>query len=193
LPLWRSSLAVIAGSARTPVIKGADTVHYNQSLIFDHDGKQKLAHHKQYQYSITIGEQQRYGLLDAFGQLEPNGRYGGSNPSSLRFLILRLARIAVLICEDLSVEHVVEPLIVQVWSQWLFVPVLDGCQRLDRWTANFGRPVRQARSVCCGRNLSQSGPEAPTQYEGNTTQIPGVGTVAGTIQVPRSGNHSNIQ
>jgi len=173
---------VIAGSARTPAIKGADTVHYNQSLVFDHDGKQKLAHHKQYQYSMTIGEQQRYGLLEAFGQLDRMEDME-VEPFELEILDTTIGRIAVLICEDLSVEQVVEPLIVKFGLSWLFVPVLDGCQRLDRWTANFGRQYAK-RGACVVVATSLSLARKHLNSEGDTTQIPGVGTVAVPFKYP---------
>lgn len=165
---------VIAGSARTPVDKGGVTAHYNQALAFDQSGKQKLAHHKQYQYSMTVGEQKRYGLLEAFGQLERMEDME-VEPFELEILDTDIGRIAVLICEDLSVTHVVERLVIKFGLNWLFVPVLDGCQKPDRWTAHFGRQYAKsgtcvvvATSLSLARqDLSSAGTPGP----------PGVGTV----------------
>jgi predicted amidohydrolase len=166
---------VVAGSARTPVSKGGVTGHYNQSLVFNYFSDQELVHHKQHQYEMDFEQQEKYGLLEAFGQM--NRREDMVvEPFGLEILDTYIGRIAVLICEDLSVEDFVKPLVVKFGLDWLFVPVLDGCQMSSRWTAKFG--VRYAEhGACVVVATSLSLAQQHLVSIGDTTRLPGVGTV----------------
>jgi predicted amidohydrolase len=136
---------VVAGSARTPAGR-ATGGHFNQALVFN-KGRLVLSHHKQYRYSMDIGQQERYGLLDALGGEVNRTEDMEVEPFEIEVLDMPAGRLAILICEDLSIEDVVEPLVVKLGLDWLFVPVLDGCQMRTRWPARFG--VKYAEKGAC--------------------------------------------
>lgn len=166
---------VVAGSARTPVAAGPEGAYYNQSLVYDNDGLRILTHHKRYHYSMSVTEQERYGLLEAFGHVDRREDMY-VEPFELEILDTDIGRLAILICEDLSVEDFVKPLVVKFGLNWLFVPVLDGCQMPDRWTARlglnyarFGAGVVVATSLSLAQQHLHSLPD-PTGH-------PGVGTI----------------
>ncbi len=129
---------IVAGSAHTPAkIKGKKCFH-NQSLIFDNEGNSVLKHHKLHKYTMSNREQDRYGFLDALGYLDCCEEMT-EQPSSIEIIDTILGRIAVLICEDLSVHKFVERLIEKFAIDLLLVPVLDGMQDNNRWTARYGK------------------------------------------------------
>lgn len=138
-------LLVVAGSAPTPV-GGASTAPYNQALVFDCQGTRVLKHHKLNPYWMSGEEEDRYGLAEAFGRV---GRYEeiAVDPFEIQILDTEVGRLAVLICEDLSALDVFGSLVVKLGLDWLLVPVLDGCQMPNRWTARFGQ--RYAEKGAC--------------------------------------------
>jgi predicted amidohydrolase len=128
---------VVAGSARTPVPGDSGTAHYNQAVVFGSQGKQLLSHHKLHRYSMDYEQQDRYGVLEALKEVNRTEDME-VKPYEIEVIETPIGRLAILICEDLVVETMVDPLVIKLGLDWLLVPVLDGCQTGTRWPAKFG-------------------------------------------------------
>jgi len=126
---------VVAGSAHTPC--GSDDYH-NRSLVYDASGNEVLQHNKLFRYEMSPREQGRYGLSDALGEV-PREEDITTLPRTFEVLETAVGRIAVLICEDLSIFNSFGPIANDLEIDWLLVPIMDGAQTASRWTAEFGR------------------------------------------------------
>jgi hypothetical protein len=74
------------------------------------------------------------------------------------------------------VEDFVKPLVVKFGLDWLFVPVLDGCQMKHRWTAKFGGKYADY-GACVVVATSLSLAQEHLVSLGAASGPPGVGTV----------------
>ncbi|MFN7919079.1 MAG: carbon-nitrogen hydrolase family protein [Bryobacteraceae bacterium] len=165
---------VVAGSAPTPA-GGAGTAPYNQAVVFNHQGRRVLAHHKLHPYWMSGEEESRYGLAEAFGRV---GRYEEITiePFEIQILDTELGRLAVLICEDLSALDHFGSLVVKLGLDWLLVPVLDGCQMPNRWTARFGQRYAD-KGACVVVATSLSFVKQHLSAISATAEPPGVGVL----------------
>jgi predicted amidohydrolase len=124
---------VLAGSAHTPV-GGTSSDFHNRAIVYDSSGFEVLRHNKLFIYEMSTGEQERYGVAAGFSARD---REEDIVTASRRLEVLEtpMGRIAVLICEDLSVTQVLLPLVAALELDWLLVSVMDGAQTSWRWTA----------------------------------------------------------
>jgi predicted amidohydrolase len=145
---------VVAGSAYAPVTGSAPPSHYNQSVVFDSQGKLIISHHKLHRYNMDVRQQERYGIREALGHIDRLEDMT-ITPYAIEILDTAAGRLAVLICEDLSATRFVEQLIDKLALDWLLVPVLDGCQMPSRWPAKFGRKyAEKGAAVVVATSLS---------------------------------------
>lgn len=144
---------VVAGSAHTP-LPGAGAGFHNKALVFDNRGNLILSHHKLNRYSISVDEEGRYGLAEAFKYLDRTEDMV-TTPNQIEVVDTPAGRFGVLICEDLAVEDFVSPLIRNLGLDWLLVPILDGCQTDWRWPAHYGRKyAERGAAVVIATSLS---------------------------------------
>lgn len=136
---------VIAGTALTPT--GEPDRYHNRARVFDGHGDEVLVYNKLHPYEMSTREATRYGVADAFGGIDLEEDIS-TTPRRFSVLETPIGRVGVMICEDLSVEPFVIDLIDGLALDWLFVPVMDGCQCSGRWTdvaalrgANYGSSV----------------------------------------------------
>lgn len=145
---------VVAGSAHTPRVGSTPATHHNQAIVLDGQGKRILTHHKLHRYLFDVDQQERYGVLEALGDVN---RFEDLDfePYEIEILDTPAGRLAVLICEDLSIVGFVEPLVVKLGLDWLLVPVLDGHQTPYRWPARYGRKyAERGAAVAVATSLS---------------------------------------
>jgi predicted amidohydrolase len=124
---------IVAGTAQTPCSSGG---HHNRALVLDTSGNEVLAHNKLFPYEMSRREETRYGIGEALLE-EPRVEDIVVEPRSLEILECPLGRVAVLICEDLSNTTLFAPVVQDFEIDWLLVPVMDGVQNLERWTAKY--------------------------------------------------------
>ncbi len=164
---------VVAGSAATPV-GGGSTGHHNRSLVFDNQGRIVLSHHKMHRFTMDVPQQDRYSICGALGGVDRIEDMQ-ITPIEMEILDTHAGRLAVLICEDLSVPTFVEPLIAKLGLDWLLVPVLDGCQRPGRWTERYGnRYAGMGAAVVVATSLSMARQHLESQ---GITGNPGIGLI----------------
>ncbi len=135
---------MLAGSSHSPSPDSPGNYN-NRALLYGEDGQELLRHNKLFPYEISEGELQRYGLRDALGCLDRVEDIVAL-PRRLEILETALGRLGVLICEDLSVVETFDSVVKQLEIDWLLVPVMDGAQTAERWTAKFAQ--QYARSGC---------------------------------------------
>ncbi|HEV7405747.1 MAG TPA: carbon-nitrogen hydrolase family protein [Chthoniobacteraceae bacterium] len=167
---------VVAGSAYVPVGGGSSAGHYNQSIVLDRDGKTILTHHKLHPYTMSMPELDRYEIGEALEWLACTEALE-TDPYQIEVLDTSAGRIAVLICEDLSTEDFVRPLVEKLGLDWLLVPVLDGCQMERRWTAHCGtKYAEKGAAVIVATSLSLASAQWRKLDDPKSSQ-PGVGTI----------------
>jgi predicted amidohydrolase len=123
-------------------------------VVFDSSGEVLFQYNKLHPYKMSVREQTRYSLGDALAQVsrtedmlpEPQVFYVAETP---------VGRIGVMICEDLSNAYRYLPIVHSLALDWLFVPVLDGVQTAERWTAESARVYsREGTTVVVATSLS---------------------------------------
>jgi predicted amidohydrolase len=124
----RRPFLVLGGTALTPEGR-------NEAVVLDGRGNVLFRQHKLFPYVMSASETERYGIE---GDLYLTARRERitTTPRVLRILDTPLGRIGVLICEDLSVSRVFGPIAESLALDLLLVPVMDGAQRDERWTAD---------------------------------------------------------
>jgi predicted amidohydrolase len=166
---------VVTGSAIT-------AERQNQSVVFDGQGRAVIWHNKLFPYSISTDEQDRYGILSGFSRRVEDIN---PNPRELYILETQLGRVAVLICEDLTVPEVFVPIFKSLEVDLLVVPLMDGPQLPERWSGQYGsRYARECQvSVLTATTESfartAAEPEVGLYYSRNRPGTPEVLTLSG--------------
>lgn len=134
---------VVAGSAYTP----GPTGPANRARAFSSLGQELLVHDKLFPYSISSREGDRYGVGDALKLEAREEDLAVRSPRVLEVLECPLGRTALLICEDLANHTALATVIDALEVDWLIVPVMDGVQTEQRWTAKYAARYAEDQGV----------------------------------------------
>jgi predicted amidohydrolase len=165
---------VVAGSAHTELPEPGH--FHNRARVFDGRGEEVLRHNKLHPYVMASGEQDRYGIVDALRGI-PREEDIVCVPRELRLLETAIGRVAVIICEDLSVRRWIDALVDSLEIDWLFVPVMDGAQTRLRWTGRYASGYAYEHGVftlvaTCGALMSA---HRKRELSGGEKRDPGAG------------------
>jgi predicted amidohydrolase len=136
--LWFVVAGTAATECRGSCARGRDCGDdqcntHNRSVIFNSHGLVLLKQDKLFPYVMTADQIDRFGLCTALGTSDL--REDTDPGAELVIMDTSGGRIAVLICEDLSMRDELAPIVDRLEIDLIVAPVMDGVQRAERWTA----------------------------------------------------------